>query len=216
MPEASLATGIEGVRVNTLDGDQRRLHLWGLTDRTLRAIREFGFVIDNNTGFPCVTVICGAIENTIRAHQVLWKHGILVTPAVFPAMPIDRGASLIRPGIQQVLADALGGRFDIVVAEALDRISRDQEDVAGVFKRMAFAGVKIITLSEGEITHLHTLVSADAASKKKLPASRTADLRDMLMLVRSLEVKPAKGRRRDLKKVENVVGELRVIVERWE
>jgi hypothetical protein len=27
--------------------------------------------------------------------------------------------------------------------------------VAGVFKRMAFAGVKIITLSEGEITHLH-------------------------------------------------------------
>jgi DNA invertase Pin-like site-specific DNA recombinase len=43
----------------------------------------------------------------------------------------------------------------VVLAEALDRISRDQEDVAGVFKRMAFAGVKIITLSEGEITHLH-------------------------------------------------------------
>ena len=47
------------------------------------------------------------------------------------------------------------GGFDVVLAEALDRISRDQEDVAGVFKRMAFAGVKIITLSEGEITHLH-------------------------------------------------------------
>ena len=43
----------------------------------------------------------------------------------------------------------------MVLAEALDRISRDQEDVAGVFKRTAFAGVKIITLSEGEITHLH-------------------------------------------------------------
>ena len=65
------------------------------------------------------------------------------------------GASLIRPGIQAVLADALRGRFDVVLTEALDRISRDQEDVAGVFKRMAFAGVKIITLSEGEITHLH-------------------------------------------------------------
>jgi hypothetical protein len=38
------------------------------------------------------------------------------------------------------------------LAEALDRISRDQEYVAGVFKRMAFADVKIITLSEGEIT----------------------------------------------------------------
>jgi site-specific DNA recombinase len=65
------------------------------------------------------------------------------------------GASLIRPGIQALLADALRGRFEMVLAEALDRISRDQEDVAGIFKRMAFAGVKIITLSEGEITHLH-------------------------------------------------------------
>jgi DNA invertase Pin-like site-specific DNA recombinase/vacuolar-type H+-ATPase subunit E/Vma4 len=65
------------------------------------------------------------------------------------------GASLIRSGIQELLADALRGRFQVVLAEALDRISRDQEDVAGVFKRMAFAGVKIITLSEGEITHLH-------------------------------------------------------------
>ena len=91
IPVASLATGIEGLRVNALDGEQRRAHLWGLTDRTLRSIRELGFVIDNNTGFPCVTVICGDIDNTIRAHQVLWKHGILVTPAVFPAMPIDRG-----------------------------------------------------------------------------------------------------------------------------
>ena len=49
------------------------------------------------------------------------------------------GASLIRSGIQALLTDALRGRFDVVLAEALDRISRDQEDVAGVFKRTAFA-----------------------------------------------------------------------------
>jgi site-specific DNA recombinase len=65
------------------------------------------------------------------------------------------GASLVRAGIQGLLIDALHGQFDIVLSEALDRISRDQEDVAGVFKRMAFAEVKIVTLSEGEITHLH-------------------------------------------------------------
>ncbi|MGH6829291.1 MAG: recombinase family protein, partial [Rhizomicrobium sp.] len=65
------------------------------------------------------------------------------------------GASLVRAGIQDLLADALRGQFEIVLAEALDRISRDQEDVAGLFKRLTFAGVKIITLSEGEITHLH-------------------------------------------------------------
>jgi site-specific DNA recombinase len=65
------------------------------------------------------------------------------------------GASLVRPGIQMLMQDAQRGGFDILLAEALDRISRDQEDVAGVYKRMTFAGVKIVTLSEGEITHLH-------------------------------------------------------------
>jgi DNA invertase Pin-like site-specific DNA recombinase len=37
----------------------------------------------------------------------------------------------------------------------MDRLSRDQEDIAGLFKRMAYANVKIVTLSEGEVTHLH-------------------------------------------------------------
>ncbi|MCW8059127.1 recombinase family protein [Agrobacterium tumefaciens] len=65
------------------------------------------------------------------------------------------GVSLIRSGIQSLLADAQAGRFDMVLSEALDRLSRDQEDVAGVFKRLSFAGVRIFTLSEGEINELH-------------------------------------------------------------
>lgn len=65
------------------------------------------------------------------------------------------GASLMRPGIQSLLADALSGKFEMVLAEALDRLSRDQEDIAGIYKRLEFAGVKIITLSEGEISSLH-------------------------------------------------------------
>src|SRR4029078_4039762 len=36
-----------------------------------------------------------------------------------------------------------------------DRFSRDQEDTAGLFKRLTFAGGKIVTLAEGDITHLH-------------------------------------------------------------
>jgi hypothetical protein len=53
------------------------------------------------------------------------------------------------------MRDALNGRFDIVLAEALDRFSRDQKDTAGLFKRLTFAGVNIVTLAEGDITHLH-------------------------------------------------------------
>jgi site-specific DNA recombinase len=53
------------------------------------------------------------------------------------------------------MRDALSGRFDAVLAEALDRFSRDQEDTAGLFKRLTFAGINIVTLAEGDITHLH-------------------------------------------------------------
>ncbi|MDD7973955.1 recombinase family protein [Roseinatronobacter sp. HJB301] len=66
------------------------------------------------------------------------------------------GASMIlRPGIQALLQDAQAGHFDIVMAEALDRISRDQADVATFYKHLKFAGVPIVTLSEGEISELH-------------------------------------------------------------
>lgn len=59
------------------------------------------------------------------------------------------GASLLRPGIQALISDATRGRFRYVLAEAMDRLSRDQEDIAGLFKRMAYSDVKIVTLSEG-------------------------------------------------------------------
>ena len=65
------------------------------------------------------------------------------------------GASLMRRGIQALMQDAQSGKFDLVLTEALDRISRDQEDIAGVYKRLRFAGVRIYTLSEGEIAELH-------------------------------------------------------------
>ena len=68
---------------------------------------------------------------------------------------MQSGASLLRRGIQELIQDAGRGRFEIVPAEAMDRLSRDQEDSAGLFKRMPFAGVHIVTLSEGDVSHLH-------------------------------------------------------------
>src|SRR6476659_2016841 len=65
------------------------------------------------------------------------------------------GATLLRSGFQALMRDSLNRRFDVVLAESLDRFSRDQEDTAGLFKRLTFAGVNIVTLAEGDITHLH-------------------------------------------------------------
>src|SRR3546814_20484489 len=57
--------------------------------------------------------------------------------------------------VQKLLADAQAGKFDIVVAEALDRVSRDQADVATFYKHLQFARVPLVTLAEGEISELH-------------------------------------------------------------
>ncbi|MEP6669915.1 MAG: hypothetical protein ABJF10_12225 [Chthoniobacter sp.] len=91
------------------------------------------------------------------------------------------------------------------VAEELTFLRKTLRDLVGTYAAQL----------EAEIAHLHATVIADGESKKKLPGNRVSDLRDMLMMLRSLEVKPAKGRRRDLKKVENLIEELRTIADRW-
>lgn len=65
------------------------------------------------------------------------------------------GASALRAGYQALLEGAREAAFDVVVAEALDRLSRDQEDVAALHKRLTFAGIRLVTLAEGEISELH-------------------------------------------------------------
>lgn len=37
----------------------------------------------------------------------------------------------------------------------MDRLSRDQKDIAGLFKRLVYGDVKMGTLSKGENTHLY-------------------------------------------------------------
>ena len=65
------------------------------------------------------------------------------------------GASRLRPGYQKLLEDARNGEIDVVVAEALDRLSRDQEDVAHLYKQLNFSGITLFTLVEGEVCELH-------------------------------------------------------------
>jgi site-specific DNA recombinase len=69
------------------------------------------------------------------------------------------GASRLRPAYQKLLEGARRHHFDVVVAESLDRLSRDQEDVAHLYKQLTFAGVRLLTLSEGWISELHVGLS---------------------------------------------------------
>jgi site-specific DNA recombinase len=64
------------------------------------------------------------------------------------------GATLMRVGIQSLLRDVAEKRFDVVLAESLDRFSRDLADTAVISKRLKFRGVSLVTISEGDISHL--------------------------------------------------------------
>ena len=97
------------------------------------------------------------------------------------------GADRLRPGYQKLMEEARSGAFEVVVAEALDRLSRDQEDVAALYKRLRFAGVTIVTLAEGEITDLHVGIKGtmNALFLKDLAAKTHRGLRGRVAAGRS-------------------------------
>lgn len=62
------------------------------------------------------------------------------------------GASMIgRRDLQALLEAARAGGVDLVVAESLSRLSRDLADIARIHKLLKFAGVRLVTVAEGEI-----------------------------------------------------------------
>jgi DNA invertase Pin-like site-specific DNA recombinase len=67
------------------------------------------------------------------------------------------GAVRNRPGLNAML-EALGGG-DVILAESIDRLSRDQADIADIFKRVLYIDARIVTLSEGEVAKVNIAVN---------------------------------------------------------
>jgi hypothetical protein len=67
---------------------------------------------------------------------------------------------------------------------------------------------------DGEMSAVRTRLEAVGATET-IPAAKLRDIREMLTLLRHVEVKPEKGRRKDLKKLDSVVGDLTILVENW-
>jgi hypothetical protein len=67
---------------------------------------------------------------------------------------------------------------------------------------------------EGEIGLVKEAVSG-LSTQKKVPSAKLHDLRDMLTLLRKFSIKPEKGRRKDLKKIDALVGDLTMLIEHW-
>lgn len=70
------------------------------------------------------------------------------------------------------------------------------------------------TRIESEIAQAQATVATELA-RKKISQPKLRDLRDMLTLLRKFSIKPEKGRRKDLKKIDALVGDLTLMLENW-
>lgn len=74
-----------------------------------------------------------------------------------------------RPGFVALREAARGGKCDVILAESLDRFSRDLEHVAAFYKQVTFCRVKLVTLAEGEISDLHVGVKGAMGMDPLMP-----------------------------------------------
>jgi site-specific DNA recombinase len=73
---------------------------------------------------------------------------------------VDRavsGASIHgRDSYARMCADAETHRFDVVLAEDIDRLARKQADSSGLRERLEFLGIELHTVADGKVTKLHS------------------------------------------------------------
>jgi DNA invertase Pin-like site-specific DNA recombinase len=96
-----------------------------------------------------------SIEDQVALCRAICEREGLIVSAVYDDRAISGASTLNRLGWQRLMRDAKAGKFKVVVAEALDRISRDQEDLAGIHKRLNFAGAEIRTAQDGIAGDIH-------------------------------------------------------------
>jgi hypothetical protein len=84
-------------------------------------------------------------------------------------------------------------------------------DLASLRLTLRRTGRAYLSRLEAEIDEVAAWAS-EQAKEGDLPKARIRDLGDMITLVRKIDTKPIKGRRRDLKKIDTIVGDLRELM----
>jgi 8-amino-7-oxononanoate synthase len=86
-PVASLATVLEGLRVNAERGDALRAQLARLTGRVLDRVHELRIATPNRSGLPIVEIPLAEADRIDDVGDLLFDRGIYVTMAVYPLVP---------------------------------------------------------------------------------------------------------------------------------
>jgi site-specific DNA recombinase len=116
-----------------------------------------------------------SIEDQIElAKAYAAREGLIVT-AAYEDRAQSGSSTQGRLGLARMLRDANDRLFTHLIVESLDRLSRDQADLATLYKRLTFIGIEIREVHGGKATPLNaavrglvgTLYLADLADKTR-------------------------------------------------
>ncbi|WP_429041523.1 recombinase family protein [Bradyrhizobium elkanii] len=92
------------------------------------------------------------------------RHGMAVV-TTFEDRQISGGGAINRPGFQALMRDAKAGLFDVIVAEDLDRLFRNQADYHTARGVLDFHGIRIHTAAHGHVGELDGALRALVAEQ---------------------------------------------------
>jgi 8-amino-7-oxononanoate synthase len=119
-PVASLATGLEGLKVNARRGDALRASLYTKTRRILDCLDRKGVMTLNSSGFPIVEVPLADPDDLGKVGAIMYERGIYVTLAFYPGVPREE----------------VGFRLQITAANTDEEVA----ELVGVLEELALDG----------------------------------------------------------------------------
>ncbi len=107
---------------------------------------RFSSELQNERSIEDQTMLC----RDYAARQTGWQ-----VHDVYPDYAVSGSSVHGRYAFERLVNDAKRGEITVILAEDLDRLSRNQSDIAAFYERMSFAGVEIWTVADGRISEMH-------------------------------------------------------------
>jgi 7-keto-8-aminopelargonate synthetase-like enzyme/acyl-CoA synthetase (AMP-forming)/AMP-acid ligase II/acyl carrier protein len=118
---SSIAQANAVLDIDERDGEAIRSQLTALIRQLVDGAENLGFQVRSRDS-AIVNVIVGDVDSLITGTNVLWEDGIKITPAMFPAVPLDEGglrftvtATNTEEQIDKVLTSL--GRLKVILSE---------------------------------------------------------------------------------------------------
>jgi 8-amino-7-oxononanoate synthase len=121
-PVASLATVLEGLKVNDSRGDALRGDLHRMTKRVLDRAHELDIATPNESGYPIIEIPLADPDEIDAVRDLLFDRGIYVTMAAYPLVPRDEVG--FRVQVTAANTDAQVDHLCDVLAEVAERCQR--------------------------------------------------------------------------------------------